>query len=104
MGTLKHLSSVRRRANVHAGFHVKMSGKPINVRRIARTRTNAIHRTVWITVVQHAAPDQKKMPSPSTNFGDTFFVLISSKKTLISSQAYKMGLINKNESLCILNP
>ena len=59
MGTLKHLSSVRRRANVRAGFHVKMSGKPINVRRIARTRTNAIHRTVWITVVQHAAPDQK---------------------------------------------
>jgi hypothetical protein len=59
MGTLKHPSSVRKRASVRAGFHVKMFGKPINVRRIARTRTNALHRTVWIIVVQHAVPDQK---------------------------------------------
>ena len=59
MGTLKHPSSVKKRVNVRAGFHVKMFGKPINARRIARTRTNAIHRTVWIIVVQHAALDQK---------------------------------------------
>ena len=59
MGTLKHPSSVRKRANVRAGFRVKMSGKPINARRIARTRTNAIPRTVFKIVVQHAAPDQK---------------------------------------------
>ena len=81
MGTLKHPSSVRKRANVRAGFHVKMFGKPINVRRIVRTRTNAIYRTVWIIVVQHAAPNQKKMPSPSSNFRDTFLLSFHQKKS-----------------------
>ena len=59
MGTLKHPPSVRKRANVHAGFRVKTFGKQINARRIARTRTNAIPLTAFKIVVQHAAPDQK---------------------------------------------
>ena len=48
-----------RRVNVPVGSHARTPGRPINARRIARTRTNAIPRTVFKIVVQHAAPDQK---------------------------------------------